>query len=452
MSFILHIPLQIPKTQILLQVRLDFFAMNFPYNFFLTTFLHSSLKDMNTEKNQPSLVKELETALILRELSQRRTPSPVPEPCQNQENRGIFLPHRQKFVPSTPSCDNVNIQSRKRLRTPKTHVSANVPVANPARIHSQVHARGSLFQPDKRLKAGNGGKNAVSNMPSVNPLPPPPSIHAFNNFHRPERQAKNTLNSNMHKLPIQLQRQQLLSNSTAYNTQLNIALLAKSIIQRANNYPMCYPINTLVPTQVQSHVPLQKLLSTPEDAILLASRTSNKLKNPLPVKEDVGIKVKICRMEGCNDPAAKRTPYCSKHSGPRKCEFQGCKKCAQGRTRFCISHGGGRRCMHPDCNKGARDKKFCASHGGGRRCNIESCNKLAVGGGHKCTAHGGGRRCQSSGCNKSAQSSSSFCVRHGGGRKCKVENCRKVARGKSGLCMSHATQLQDDTNEDQQLN
>lgn len=52
-------------------------------------------------------------------------------------------------------------------------------------------------------------------------------------------------------------------------------------------------------------------------------------------------KEKICRMNDCLNPAAKRTPYCTKHTGARKCEFKGgCTKCAQGRTRFCISHGG----------------------------------------------------------------------------------------------------------------
>lgn len=150
---------------------------------------------------------------------------------------------------------------------------------------------------------------------------------------------------------------------------------------------------------------------------------------------------KICRMESCELPAARRTPYCKKHSGPRKCEHDGCIKCAQGRTRFCIAHGGGRRCIQPGCNKGARDRKYCASHGGGRRCIVEHCYKLAVGGCKTCTAHGGGKRCKFDGCTKSAQSSSSFCVRHGGGRKCSFPTCNKVARGKSRLCMSHSTQL-----------
>uniref|UniRef100_A0A7S2JR34 WRKY19-like zinc finger domain-containing protein n=1 Tax=Leptocylindrus danicus TaxID=163516 RepID=A0A7S2JR34_9STRA len=150
-----------------------------------------------------------------------------------------------------------------------------------------------------------------------------------------------------------------------------------------------------------------------------------------------GKKIKICRMEGCPHAAAKRTPYCSKHSGPRKCEYDGCKKCAQGRTRFCIAHGGGRRCIHPLCTKGARDSKFCAAHGGGKRCTEADCTKSAVGGSNKCTAHGGGKRCQAEGCAKSAQSATSFCVKHGGGRKCCVDSCNKVARGRSQMCMVH---------------
>lgn len=154
-----------------------------------------------------------------------------------------------------------------------------------------------------------------------------------------------------------------------------------------------------------------------------------------------GKKIKMCRMESCMTPAAKRTPYCAQHSGPRRCEHEGCKKGAQGRTRFCIAHGGGRRCIHAFCNKGARDSKFCAAHGGGKRCFVKDCSKSAVGGSNMCTAHGGGKRCQHQGCTKSAQSSTPFCVKHGGGRKCVVEGCNKVARGRTQMCMVHGAPL-----------
>ena len=152
-----------------------------------------------------------------------------------------------------------------------------------------------------------------------------------------------------------------------------------------------------------------------------------------------GKKIKICRMDGCSIAAAKRTPYCEKHCGPRRCEHMGCGKGAQGRTRFCIAHGGGRRCIHPFCSKGARDSKFCAAHGGGKRCSIADCTKSAVGGSSKCTAHGGGKRCQHKGCTKSAQSATDYCVKHGGGRKCTVDGCSKVARGRTQKCMVHGT-------------
>lgn len=151
---------------------------------------------------------------------------------------------------------------------------------------------------------------------------------------------------------------------------------------------------------------------------------------------------KKCRMDSCNKPAAKRTPYCTFHRGVRRCEHEGCSKCAQGRTRFCIAHGGGRRCMHPSgCTKAARDKRFCAAHGGGKRCSEAGCNRLALVTGSnselKCTAHGGGKRCHMEGCSKSAQSGTEFCVRHGGGKRCLVQGCIKVARGKTMLCMAH---------------
>lgn len=69
----------------------------------------------------------------------------------------------------------------------------------------------------------------------------------------------------------------------------------------------------------------------------------------------------ICRIEGCNDLAVSKRPYCGRHCGNRQCEREGCSKCAQGATRFCIAHGGGRRCTFPGCDKGARDKFFCAA-------------------------------------------------------------------------------------------
>ena len=144
-----------------------------------------------------------------------------------------------------------------------------------------------------------------------------------------------------------------------------------------------------------------------------------------------------CRIQGCNDVAVSKRPYCARHSGNRTCEHPGCTKCAQGATRFCIAHGGGRRCTFPGCDKGARDKFFCAAHGGGRRCTAEGCTKSAVGGSKLCTSHGGGRRCAIDGCQKSAQSSTKFCVKHGGGKKCAHESCDKVARGRTLYCAAH---------------
>jgi hypothetical protein len=88
--------------------------------------------------------------------------------------------------------------------------------------------------------------------------------------------------------------------------------------------------------------------------------------NQVPPQPDTVPKGKPCRIQGCNNFAVARRPYCAKHSGNRLCERDGCTKCAQGSTRFCIAHGGGRRCTFPGCDKGARDKFFCAAHGGGK--------------------------------------------------------------------------------------
>lgn len=208
-----------------------------------------------------------------------------------------------------------------------------------------------------------------------------------------------------------------------------------------------------VPTQVYS-LPMEKLNAT--GTIVSATPTpfapqnssrvngishTPSVKIPIPRVSSVrstNVSItKSCRIQGCDDPALARRPYCICHSGNRMCEHKGCSKCAQGSTRFCIAHGGGRRCTFPGCDKGARDKFFCAAHGGGKRCKFEGCNKSAVGGSNLCTAHGGGRRCAVEGCDKSAQSSTKFCVKHGGGKKCSFLGCEKVSRGRTQYCAAH---------------
>jgi len=198
------------------------------------------------------------------------------------------------------------------------------------------------------------------------------------------------------------------------------------------------PLNQIsrsVPVTPPHQVPICLPVGCAPPSIMINQNSKSSSKK---TKKSEVPKVKICRMDSCNEAAARRTPYCSKHSGPRRCEKGGCNKCAQGRTRFCIAHGGGRRCTVEGCTKGARDRFFCAAHGGGRRCTMAKCSKLAVDTQGLCTAHGGGRRCEIEGCPKSAQSNTNLCVRHGGGRKCSIDGCSKVARGKSGCCMLHS--------------
>ncbi|KAL7459072.1 hypothetical protein ACHAWC_011617 [Mediolabrus comicus] len=185
-------------------------------------------------------------------------------------------------------------------------------------------------------------------------------------------------------------------------------------------------------------------LSQSEGSVILTGPQQNMFctttAQPLPVTSmnlSTNSDQKTCRIEGCNDLAVSKRPYCARHCGNRQCEREGCSKCAQGATRFCIAHGGGRRCTFPGCDKGARDKFFCAAHGGGKRCKREGCSKSAVGGSNFCTGHGGGKRCGVPGCDKSAQSSTKFCVKHGGGKKCQYEGCEKVSRGKTLFCAAH---------------
>lgn len=245
-------------------------------------------------------------------------------------------------------------------------------------------------------------------------------------------------------------RHQIVSNSS---------LSTHPILQDANNLENT--INSEIPTSIESlqhfenvnrgahessYPSIQREPFLYNDLIPLAPASdftsSSETLSPsfaCEVKTNQSIKtiIKICRIQGCEEPCVTKRPYCSRHSGNRQCEHETCTKCAQGATRFCIAHGGGRRCTFPGCDKGARDKFFCAAHGGGKRCVTEGCTKSAVGGSNLCTSHGGGRRCTVDGCEKSAQSSTKFCVKHGGGKKCSHPGCEKVARGRTLYCAGH---------------
>jgi hypothetical protein len=369
-----------------------------------------------------SPVKEFETALILQEMGQQMLkrsapspPSPPLTPVLSNAGCGFKLKKRK--------LTNYNTEMSQRIVTPP-------PPPPPQGV---------------TVKPGNGRINGSP--VKVNPLSPPPEIHHFDNFKLNSPNLKTvrstdhlaTTNANEMEMKIfsalsheakQFKLMQMLYNLQSSITDPN---LVKSI-----SHPVALPDPTLASSICHPvGLPYPYQSADPQTLVPILPSSSSTVKK-VAAKTTIK-KRKICRMDQCNEDAAKRTPYCCKHSGQRKCEHAECNKYAQSRTRFCIGHGGGRRCTHPGCNKGARDKFFCASHGGGRRCKVASCQKLAVGAGEKCTAHGGGKRCQHETCTKSAQSSSNFCVRHGGGRKCKMPGCLKVARGKIGLCMSHST-------------
>ncbi len=316
----------------------------------------------------------------------------------------------------------------------------------------------------------------------VKPLIPPPPMRNFDNFQKNANMQKLSLlakknshnahsnrNKNISDAPIQnihkndnsagraaIPEEHLISGNeigapllgvlqeSAAHT-IAISAAASAMNESCPPLTFCFPTGCNLQQQFLQTLAIQAQLqcltaSSPQPVaplppLMTPSSASHDTVRGSPTK-----KRKICKMDGCDSTADKRTPYCLKHRGQRKCEHpDGCIKFAQSKTRFCIKHGGGRRCTFPNCNKGARDKFFCGAHGGGKRCTAANCAKLAVGCDSVCTAHGGGKRCQKEGCNKSAQSSSFFCVRHGGGRKCKMDGCRKVARGKLGLCMGHAT-------------
>jgi len=432
----------------------------------------------------PSLVKELETAKILQELSRRSALGKIPHES-NCTSRNSLV------VSPTPSCERttLRINNKRRLcdigSTPHGfYVPSSAPIGsyNQGSTESVSQTLKLPFSPCSddddlssyttmtemqengselacKLDVRDGGSILLGKIP-ITPLMPPPQMRHFNNFSNPVSllSVDNRLSTQV-SVPPPEHFSYPSETANASNHFVNASpLMLMSLVLNANKclvqneIPMCYP---LAPTQWQqppmrvsadqasssSTYTYQNLLC-PQHIMTpsaIPSGTSD-AQNPSLPNNKLTKKRKVCRMDTCESLAAKRTPYCTRHAGQRKCEFTECSKFAQGKTRFCISHGGGRRCLVSNCTRGARDQKYCAAHGGGRRCRFSSCTKLAVGGGFTCTAHGGGKRCQIEDCGKSAQSSSNFCVRHGGGRKCNFGGCDKVARGKTGKCMSHANQ------------
>jgi len=409
--------------------------------------------------NQPTLVQELETAKILQQLSQQQpfvpnssTPSAPAPQRQQQQPRNPAVSLKRKLWATDYSATTTKTTSESPRTLSSTFVRRSVSPATDTDSVAEISLCASFSSDQDRFLNSK-----------IKPLSPPPKLMMVSlprsrlptsssaRFHSSTQGS--TSNINIAPMPIDsnsanlggMSMMGLPCNSARLDANLDGMLtLSDSMILQLINNPMVYAGNVVPRMCYPAQMNHMSLLQGDINILPKASApiTPTALESSTEVLDDADAKKKrkICRMDDCNDEAARRTPYCKNHCGQRKCEKSGCQKCAQGRTRFCIAHGGGRRCQFEGCAKGARDKHFCASHGGGRRCNVGPCTKLAVGKGFTCTAHGGGRRCLHDTCSKSAQSSSSYCVRHGGGRKCRAVNCSKVARGKIGLCMSHATQ------------
>jgi len=297
-------------------------------------------------------------------------------------------------------------------------VSSHLPLPQPFRLPNQV------VQPINNEYSLSPSLEVIAHHQSLHQHSQPRTI--YNVPHNPPN-VDNSVNANtMYSFPpqqqLQHQEEEILPNPV-FSVSMDeiIATGATQAPPPASFVPQNPPVDKGLPTHTNS----TKMTTPAVSASRQPAATPNKKT------------LKPCRIQGCDEPALARRPYCVRHSGSRMCEHDGCTKCAQGSTRFCIAHGGGRRCTFPGCDKGARDKFFCAAHGGGKRCKYPGCNKSAVGGSNLCTAHGGGRRCAVEGCDKSAQSSTKFCVKHGGGKKCSFAGCDKVSRGRTNFCAAH---------------
>lgn len=165
----------------------------------------------------------------------------------------------------------------------------------------------------------------------------------------------NTINRNgVHEAPLAPVNVQSGNN---YNTATQLNAGTQPFLQMSQLQPQHVLSQNIPLAPLQSVLPLVPDQSTISSSMCLPVQSAPRpsIQQHIPMHPGV----KVCRIQGCEQAAVSRRPYCTKHSGNRLCEHSGCKKCAQGATRFCISHGGGRRCTFPGCDKGARDKFFC---------------------------------------------------------------------------------------------
>lgn len=148
----------------------------------------------------------------------------------------------------------------------------------------------------------------------------------------------------IHQGPQQLQQEQMNNQQIYHIQQSQLQQHTQQFSQNA----------AVIPPTLSNAPPFPPLSSQPSHVANTSTtsplycQVAATTSAPVPiVKAQAKGSKQICKIQGCDQVAASRRPYCTKHSGNRLCEHQGCTKCAQGATRFCIGHGGGRRCTYP---------------------------------------------------------------------------------------------------------
>jgi len=286
---------------------------------------------INTEKcegkdcNRSTLVRELETAKILQELSRNRTAGTSPK----NDNR--FDSRRGLVVSPTPSCDSFHKISKKRSirEVSPMHHGFNIPsnvedTSNASKLSIPLfiddeEASTSEMQEKKmqpRIVSSIGVFEKSSNFLNLGkaetrPLMPPPKMRHLHKFSNPDYTGniinvtkKNNVRSSMYEPPVQK------LPSSQPSTQLLISspfflmdLMTGGDQSLQDGVPLCRPVAN--PSQIQSKS-IVKPDYTSSSAGIFNKKSSNDKK-----------KRKVCRMDMCDAIAAKRTPYCAKHTGQR---------------------------------------------------------------------------------------------------------------------------------------
>ena len=263
---------------------------------------------------QPTLVQELETAKILQQLSRREfdgkgnTSTTISQ--HKKITKPVFSLKRKRCVTESTPFTII----RGRPVSPGTDMESVGENSSCAGISLSEEKLKPLSAPPKLRRVSFGQTPRPTT--SLNRVHPSPN--------------KKTGTYSYLAMPVVASSECSIPIATPnLSNNMILQLMSNPLVFPGKIIPICQPVGTTPINQFQGSINIQS--KAPLSIAPALCKPSNEILDSPGTK-----KRKLCRMDDCNEEAARRTPYCKDHCGQRKCEFTGCKKFAQGRTRFCI--------------------------------------------------------------------------------------------------------------------